>query len=75
MDEIQKIIRANIVSQKNWETIENYMEENLVINENLIFVTFCEMFFYKKRKSIKNEWVGIIHDPEDTQKYHHKKIY
>lgn len=72
MDSELKIIKADIVSQKNWETIEKYMEENLIVNKNLTFVTFCEMYF-KKNKTIENDWVGIIHDPEDTETFFPKR--
>ena len=31
------------------------------------------MYFYKGGKSLKQDWVGIIHDPEDTQLYYRDK--
>jgi hypothetical protein len=64
------IIKADIGAHNNWRIIEDYMDNKLISNKNIIFVTFCEMYFYKGGKSLKQDWVGIIHDPEDTQLYY-----
>ena len=73
MNKNVSIIKANIKAHNNWRIIENYIENKLISNKNLIFITFCEMYFYKGGKSIKKDWVGIIHDPEDTQLYYKGK--
>lgn len=67
------IIKAFIGTHNNWRIIEDYIENKLISNKKIIFITFCEMYFYKGGKSIKNDWVGIIHDPEDSQLYYKKK--
>ena len=41
------IIKANIGAHNNWRIIENQIENKLICNEKLIFITFCEMYFYK----------------------------
>lgn len=64
------IIKADIGAHNNWRIIEDYMDNKLISNKNVIFVTFCEMYFYKGGKSLKQDWIGIIHDPEDTQLYY-----
>jgi len=67
------IIKADIGAHNNWRIIEDYIENKLISNKNIIFITFCEMYFYKGGKSLKQDWVGIIHDPEDTQLYYRNK--
>ena len=67
------IIKANISAHNNWRIIENFIENKLFSNKNLILITFCEMYFYKGGKPINKNWVGIIHDPEDTYLYYKKK--
>lgn len=67
------VIKANIGAHNNWRIIENSIENKLISNKNLIFVTFCEMYFYKGGRPIKHDWVGIVHDPEDTFIYYKKK--
>lgn len=75
MKSIISIKKANIGAHNNWKIIENFIENKLISKNNLIFITFCEMYFYKGGKSLKQDWVGIIHDPEDTQLYYkHKNI-
>lgn len=65
-----RIIFCNISAHQRWRRIENYMKDKLInFRNDLSFVTFCEMYFYKGGKSLKSDWVGIIHDPPDTQKY------
>tara|TARA_B110001469_G_C9608913_1_gene302846 strand:+ start:386 stop:1285 length:900 start_codon:yes stop_codon:yes gene_type:complete len=67
------IIKVDIGTHNNWRIIEDYMENKLISNKNIIFITFCEMYFYKGGKSLKQDWVGIIHDPEDAQLYYKNK--
>ena len=67
------IIKADIEAHNNWRIIENYLENKLISNKNLILITFCEMYFYKGGRSLKKDWVGIIHDPENTHLYYPNK--
>ena len=69
------IKRANINAHANWDIVEDYIENKLISNKNYIFVTFCEMYFYsdKDGKALKQDWVGIIHDPEDTHLYYENR--
>lgn len=66
-------IKAKINSHNNWEIIENSIKNSIMCNKKITFISFCEMYFYKGGKSINNNWVGIIHDPEDTNKYYGNK--
>ena len=67
------IIKADIGAHNNWRIIENQIENKLICNEKLIFITFCEMYFYKGGKTLNTNWVGIIHDPENTDNFYSNK--
>lgn len=67
------IIKAQINAHDNWSKIEDCISTNISSNSNITFITFCEMYFYKGGKIITNNWVGIMHDPEDTFLYYENK--
>lgn len=67
------IINADILTHNNWRIIENKLVNKLFSKKKLIFITFCEMYFYKGGKALQQDWVGIIHDPENTHLYYDKK--
>lgn len=67
------IINANINNHDNWRKIEDFISTKIISNSDITFITFCEMYFYKRGKKITNNWVGIIHDPEDTSQYYNNR--
>ena len=73
MNENISILKCNIVAHNNWRIIEDNLEGRLFSKKKLIFITFCEMYFYKGGKSLTQDWVGIIHDPENTHLYYKNK--
>jgi hypothetical protein len=64
------IIKSDINNHDNWRKIEDFISTKIISNSDITFITFCEMYFYKDGKKITNNWVGIIHDPEDTSQYY-----
>lgn len=66
-------INAKINSHNNWNIVENNIKNKIICNKKITFITFCEMYFYKGGKTINSNWVGIIHDPEDTNNYYENK--
>jgi hypothetical protein len=70
MTENVNMIYANIGTHENWYVIEKYIEDRLFSKLPLKFISFCEMYFYKKGEVMETDWVGIIHDPHDTIKYY-----
>ena len=65
---VSKFIRADIGTHDNWKLVENEFLKNIKSNRDITFVSFCEMYFYKKRIPIQSPWCGINQDPEDTEK-------
>lgn len=62
--------RSYIDCQDNWSKVEDYFAKHLTCQANITFVGFCEMHFYKKSSSILwSDWVGIIHDPWNTDTF------
>lgn len=62
--------KASIKTHNNWSVVENNIKNKLISKKKIIFMTFCEMYFYKGGKPLKEDWIGIIHDPEDTNVYY-----
>ena len=73
MEQTVSFIYAEICAHNNWRIIENFMNGKIKSNINIVFVTFCEMYFYKGGKTLKSDWVGILHDPDNTEKYYKDK--
>jgi hypothetical protein len=74
---IKFLCSAPEISQHgNWGIIEQQMINNLKSTEKIFLCCFCEMHFrtwegyiLKPIHVIKDNWIGIIHNPEDTEKY------
>ena len=62
---------ADIGAHNNWRIIEKITVSTFTLTR--IKFTFCEMYFYKGESQINEDWVGILHDPEDTEKYYPEK--
>ena len=67
------IIKTNFNTHNNWSIVENKFEEELKSNKKILLISFVDEFFYKKNVYVKSDWVGILHDPEDTSKFHKYK--
>jgi hypothetical protein len=67
------IIKTNFETHNNWSIVENKFEEELESNKKILLISFVDDFFYKKNLYVNSDWVGILHDPEDTSKFHKYK--
>lgn len=64
------VLTYHIECQDNWSIVEEQFEKKLKCRNNITFVTFCEMFFYYTRGACRRTpWVGIIHDPANTDSF------
>ena len=62
--------RTYIDCQDNWAKVEEYFSSHLISNVNITFIGFCEMHFYKKHTATMwSDWVGIVHDPWNTNHF------
>lgn len=69
-----RIIFCNIGAHNRWRYVENQMKKELLgFRDDVSFITFAEMYFYKGGKQMNKKWVGIIHDPPETHKYDKSK--
>ena len=63
-----KIIKTKIRAHKNWSVIEDYLQTKFNdVYPELMLITFCDLYFIKNSDIVDQPWVGIVHDPPETE--------
>lgn len=67
-----ELIPSLLFTHNNWEVVENYIKDKLLCNIDIKFISFLDICAWRKEPKIDGDWVGIIHEPPNTPKFHDK---